>query len=143
MSATVELNGLLSELAEGGPVMETLARMNVTALSTSEMDERTALLTRFAALVALDASPQSYLVHLGLAETAGIGPDVIRAVLVELAPLVGSARHRLGHGQGTPGDRDRHQLTGPSRRPRAVSPAWPAPRGGPAPLRPPRRPRPG
>jgi 4-carboxymuconolactone decarboxylase len=92
MSATVELNGLLSELAEGGPVMETLARMNVTALSTSEMDERTALLTRFAALVALDASPQSYLVHLGLAETAGIGPDVIRAVLVELAPLVGSAR---------------------------------------------------
>ena len=92
MSATADLQELLDELAEGGPVLQALARMNATALTESGLDQRTALIARFAALVALDASPASYLVHLGLADEAGIEPATIRATLVELAPLVGSAR---------------------------------------------------
>lgn len=93
MSATTELNDLLGELAgDGGPVLRELARLNASALQDSGLDERTALLVRFAALVCLDASPQSYLVHLGLASEAGVGAATIQAVLVELAPLVGSAR---------------------------------------------------
>jgi 4-carboxymuconolactone decarboxylase len=93
MSATAELNDLLQALSEdGGPVSRTLARMNATALVGSGLDERTAVLTRLAALVAMDASPASYLVHLRLAEDAGIEPATVAAVLTEIAPLVGSAR---------------------------------------------------
>jgi alkylhydroperoxidase/carboxymuconolactone decarboxylase family protein YurZ len=93
MSARAELEEMLEDLAQGGgPVLEALARMNATALSQTEIDEQTALVARFGALVALDASPASYLVHLALAEEAGISPAMIKAVLVTLAPLVGSAR---------------------------------------------------
>jgi 4-carboxymuconolactone decarboxylase len=93
MSATAELNDLLSALTDdGGPVSQALARMNATALAGSGLDARTALLTRLAALVAMDASPVSYLVHLRLAEDAGIDPATVAAVLAEIAPVVGSAR---------------------------------------------------
>jgi alkylhydroperoxidase/carboxymuconolactone decarboxylase family protein YurZ len=92
-TAKADLEDLLQAMTDdGGPVSEALARLNATALTGSGLDERTALLTRLAALVALDASPASYLVHLRLAEDAGIDPATIRAVLVELAPLVGTAR---------------------------------------------------
>ncbi|WP_084556575.1 hypothetical protein [Couchioplanes caeruleus] len=47
---------------------------------------------RLRALVALDAPTESYLIHLGLADEAGIEPETVRAVLVTLAPLVGSPR---------------------------------------------------
>ncbi|GAB1642165.1 carboxymuconolactone decarboxylase family protein [Krasilnikovia sp. MM14-A1259] len=93
MTAQVQLQELLNDLTDGGgPVLETLGRMNADALQHSGLDERTALMARISALVALDASPGSYLVHLGMADQIGIAAEDIRAVLVELAPVVGSAR---------------------------------------------------
>jgi hypothetical protein len=72
--------------------METLAQMNLGSLGQADIDEQTALLVRFGALVGLDAPAASYLIHLGLADEAGIKPETVRAALVALAPLVGSAR---------------------------------------------------
>jgi alkylhydroperoxidase/carboxymuconolactone decarboxylase family protein YurZ len=93
MSARTESDALLRDLAQGGgPLLETLTQMNTGALSQADLDEQTALLVRFGALVALDAPAVSYLIHLGLADEAGIGPETVRAALVTLAPLVGSAR---------------------------------------------------
>src|SRR4051812_24094095 len=93
MTAKTDLEDLLQALTDdGGPVSEALARLNASALTASGLDERTALLVRLAALVALDAPSASYLVPLRLAADSGIDPDTLRAVLVELAPLVGSAR---------------------------------------------------
>jgi alkylhydroperoxidase/carboxymuconolactone decarboxylase family protein YurZ len=92
-TAKTDLEDLLQALNDdGGPVAEELARLNATALTASGLDERTALLVRLAALVALDGPSASYVVHLRLAGDAGIDPATLRAVLVELAPLVGSAR---------------------------------------------------
>jgi alkylhydroperoxidase/carboxymuconolactone decarboxylase family protein YurZ len=92
-TAQADLEDLLHALTDdGGPVSETLARLNADALTRSGLDERTSLLVRLAALVALDAAPVSYLVHLRLAGDAGIDPATVQAVLVELAPLVGTAR---------------------------------------------------
>jgi 4-carboxymuconolactone decarboxylase len=89
----MDMEKVLSDLGEGGgPVMEALTRMNADALQQDEIDPRTALLTRFAALVALDAAPPSYLVHLALADEAGLRAETLRALLIELAPVVGSAR---------------------------------------------------
>ncbi|GAA0928625.1 carboxymuconolactone decarboxylase family protein [Virgisporangium aurantiacum] len=92
-TAKTDLEDLLQALKDdGGPVAAELARLNATALTASGLDERTALLVRLAALVALDGPTGSYVVHLRLAGDAGLDPATIRAVLVELAPLVGSAR---------------------------------------------------
>jgi 4-carboxymuconolactone decarboxylase len=93
MSARTESEALLRDLAQGGgPLLETLTQMNAGSLGQADIDEQTALLVRFGALVALDAPAASYLIHLGLADEAGIKPETIRAALVTLAPLVGSAR---------------------------------------------------
>jgi 4-carboxymuconolactone decarboxylase len=93
MTTKTDFDDVLHELAEGGgPVLEALARMNTGALESAEIDERTMLLLRLAALVALDAPPQSYLVTLTLAEQGGITPETVQSVLVALAPVVGGPR---------------------------------------------------
>ncbi len=93
MSPQTELEAMLQELTRGeGPVMAALARINSDALGSAEVDDRTAVAARIGALVALDAPPASYLTHILLADQVGITPDTMKALLVTLAPLVGSAR---------------------------------------------------
>jgi hypothetical protein len=93
MSVRTDLDELLSALSdEGGPVLAELARLNESAVQASGLDEKTAVLVRLAALVAMDASPASYLVHLRLADDAGLEPAMVQGMLVEIAPLVGTAR---------------------------------------------------
>jgi alkylhydroperoxidase/carboxymuconolactone decarboxylase family protein YurZ len=93
MSVKTETTELLQDLAQGGgPVLEALARMNTGALDVVGIDERTAQLVRFSALVGMDASPVSYMVNLALADEAGVDIATLKAVLATLAPLVGSAR---------------------------------------------------
>ena len=93
MSAKAKLDNELRELARGaGPLGETIAQMNLGALSHAGLDETTAIAARFGALVAMDASPASYLIHMTLADQAGIPPETVKAILATLAPLVGSAR---------------------------------------------------
>jgi 4-carboxymuconolactone decarboxylase len=87
-----EFDKVMQELADGGgPVIEALARMNQGALDSS-LDGQTVLLLRFAALVALDAPAQSYLVTLALGAEAGLPPETVQAALVALAPVVGGPR---------------------------------------------------
>jgi 4-carboxymuconolactone decarboxylase len=74
------------------PVLDLLARMTADSLEASSLDERTTMLVRIAALVAVDAPPASYLLNLGVAAESGIDEDQIRGVLIAVAPIVGSAR---------------------------------------------------
>jgi 4-carboxymuconolactone decarboxylase len=84
---------VIDDLAtDTGPVFEALARLNDGMLKPAALDERTMLLMRFAALVALDAPPASYLVTLAVAEKLGISAEVIRDGLIALAPVVGGPR---------------------------------------------------
>jgi 4-carboxymuconolactone decarboxylase len=93
MATSSKFEDEISELAAGGgPVLEALARMNSGMFDSPDLDQRTILLMRFAALVALDAPAQSYLVTLALADQAAIAPEVIQAGLVALAPVVGGPR---------------------------------------------------
>jgi len=93
MSAQTELEEMLQELSRGeGPVMAALAKLNADAFSQPDLDERTAVAARIGALVALDAPAASYYAHIILADQVGITPDTMKALLVTLAPLVGSAR---------------------------------------------------
>ena len=50
------------------------------------------MLVRMAALIAMDAPPASYLANAGAAEESGVTADDIQAVLIGVAPVVGTAR---------------------------------------------------
>jgi 4-carboxymuconolactone decarboxylase len=83
----------LDRIAQGdAPVLETLLAMNLDALERSGLDDETYLLVRLAALVAMDAAPLSYAVTFGVAADAGLTAEKAQAVLVAIAPIVGSAR---------------------------------------------------
>jgi 4-carboxymuconolactone decarboxylase len=83
----------LGRIAQGdAPVLETLLQMNIDAAERSGLDADTYLLVRLAALVAMDAAPVSYLITLGAAADTGLTVEKAQAVLVAIAPVVGSAR---------------------------------------------------
>ena len=83
----------LEALANGDrPVLEQLVKMNLDTLDHSGLDPRTYFMARFAALVAIDAAPASYLLNLGIAREAGMTYEDAQGVLIAIAPVVGSAR---------------------------------------------------
>jgi 4-carboxymuconolactone decarboxylase len=87
--ATQQFKGL----TQGDPkVLETLAQMTVGTQERSGLDPQTYMLCRIAALVALDASPVSYLLNLGVAADMDIDADQILGAMVAVAPVVGTAR---------------------------------------------------
>lgn len=80
-------------MAQGeNPVMETLADINAVSLSRTELDSRSLMLVRIAALAAVEAPMMSYLLHIGPAEEAGLTVDDVEDVLVAVAPIIGTAR---------------------------------------------------
>ena len=92
MTQTVPDNAL-GRIAQGdAPVLETLLAMNLDAAERSGLDTETYLLVRLAALVAMGAAPASYLITLGTGADAGLTVEKAQAVLVAIAPVVGSAR---------------------------------------------------
>ena len=74
------------------PVLDVLATMTEAAVEASELDPAAQILLRFAALVALDAAPASYLFHFGVGAEQGLTLEDAQQVLVTLAPVVGTAR---------------------------------------------------
>ena len=92
MTQTAPDNALGRIAAGDTPVLETLLAMNLDALERSGLDAETYLLVRLAALVAMDAPPVSYAIIIGAAEDAGMTAEKAQAVLVAIAPVVGSAR---------------------------------------------------
>ncbi|MFF4575565.1 carboxymuconolactone decarboxylase family protein [Streptomyces sp. NPDC001410] len=74
------------------PVLDTLAAMTIDSIERCGMDARTLILTRIAALVAMDAPAISYLAHVDPAVKAELTVEQLQDVLVAIAPVVGTAR---------------------------------------------------
>ena len=74
------------------PVLDLLATMTASSLEASELDAKSLMLVRIAALVAVDAPPSSYLLNLGPATELGVEAEDVRSVLAAIAPIVGTAR---------------------------------------------------
>jgi hypothetical protein len=74
------------------PVLDLLGKMTGDSIEASSLDAEALVLTRIAALVAVDAPPASYMLNLGAASEIGIDVEQIRGVLVAIAPIVGTAR---------------------------------------------------
>ncbi|MEU6004566.1 carboxymuconolactone decarboxylase [Streptomyces sp. NPDC047453] len=78
--------------ASDAPVLDTLAAMTIDSIERCGMDNRTLILTRIAALAAMDAPAVSYLAHVDPAVKANLTVDQVQDVLVAIAPVVGTAR---------------------------------------------------
>ncbi|MFI9805730.1 carboxymuconolactone decarboxylase family protein [Streptomyces sp. NPDC052301] len=74
------------------PVLDTIAAMTIDSIEHCHMDERTIILARLAALVAMDAPAISYLAHINPAVKADFTVEQLQDLLVAIAPVVGTAR---------------------------------------------------
>lgn len=74
------------------PVLDAATEINAVSLCRTELDPRTLMLVRIAALAAVDAPVGSYLMHVGPAAEVGLTVDDMQDVLVAVAPIVGTPR---------------------------------------------------
>ena len=74
------------------PVLDLLATMTAESVERSELDPRSLMLVRPAALAAVDAPPVSYLTNLAVASDVGVDATDVEHVLIGIAPVVGTAR---------------------------------------------------
>src|SRR4249919_4169582 len=74
------------------PVLDALADITAASLEHNSLAARELMLVRLAALIAMDAPPASYLLNAEAAADSGVTADDIQAVMIGVAPLVGTAR---------------------------------------------------
>ncbi|MCX4751127.1 carboxymuconolactone decarboxylase family protein [Kitasatospora sp. NBC_01287] len=74
------------------PVLDTLAAMTLDSVERCGLPPDTLILTRLAALAAMDAPAMSYLAHIDPAIRTDLTPAQVQDVLVAIAPIVGTAR---------------------------------------------------
>ena len=74
------------------PLLDLLGEMTADSIERSTLDADELMLVRLGALVAMDAPPASYLMNLGAATEAGLDLEDVQAVLIAVAPIVGTAR---------------------------------------------------
>jgi 4-carboxymuconolactone decarboxylase len=74
------------------PVLDVLADMTTASIERSDLDPKTLMLVRLAALASVDAPPISYLMNLGVGGDVGVGAEEVQQVLIGIAPVVGTAR---------------------------------------------------
>jgi alkylhydroperoxidase/carboxymuconolactone decarboxylase family protein YurZ len=74
------------------PVLDALVEINAVSLARTELDARSLMLVRLAALAAVDAPTPSYLLHVQPSINIGLTADDVEDVLVAVAPIVGTPR---------------------------------------------------
>lgn len=74
------------------PVLDAATEINAVSLARTDLDPRTLMIARIAALVAVDAPVGSYFLHIGPATEVGLTVDDVEDVLVAVAPIVGTPR---------------------------------------------------
>ena len=74
------------------PVLDTLAAITAVSLERCALPPRELTLARIAALIAVDAPPASYLANAGAAAESGITGDDVQAIMIGIAPVVGTVK---------------------------------------------------
>ncbi len=74
------------------PVFETIAAMTAESIERCGLDYNSLIAARIAALAAVDAPADSYLLHVAPAMEAGVTLEQVQDILVAVAPIVGTAR---------------------------------------------------
>jgi alkylhydroperoxidase/carboxymuconolactone decarboxylase family protein YurZ len=79
-------------MAAETPVLDTLADLTAASADHNSLPPRELMLTRIAALIAVDAPPASYLANAGAAKDFGLTAEDLQGVMIAVAPVVGTAR---------------------------------------------------
>lgn len=87
-----DLASRADELLSTRPDANLLAGLSTDAFEAAALDRDILALVWLAALVALDAPSESYLLNLGVASQAGVSMERVHQVLTALAPIVGTPR---------------------------------------------------
>ena len=74
------------------PVLDALAAMTAESIARCELDARSLLVARIAALAAVNAPVSSYLLHVGPAADVGVTADDVQNILIAVAPIIGAPR---------------------------------------------------
>lgn len=74
------------------PVLDTLIDLTAASAEHNSLSPRELMLTRMAALIAVDAPPASYLANAGAAQDSGITAEDVQGVMIGVAPVVGTPR---------------------------------------------------
>ena len=74
------------------PVLDLLGKMTEDSAEYCDLDPRSFMMVRIAALIAVDAPPISYLANLGAAADLDITLEDLQGLLAAVAPIVGTAR---------------------------------------------------
>jgi len=74
------------------PVLDTIADITAASLAHNSLAPRELMLVRIAALIAVNAPPASYLANAGAAADSGVTADDVQAVMIGVAPVVGTPR---------------------------------------------------
>jgi alkylhydroperoxidase/carboxymuconolactone decarboxylase family protein YurZ len=82
----------MADSTDETPILDLLKDMTAASLDATNLDERTIMLVRIAALVAVDAPPVSYAMNLEAAAEVGVDAEQVRGVLAAVAPIVGTPR---------------------------------------------------
>jgi 4-carboxymuconolactone decarboxylase len=80
------------DLDQDMPLLAEVLSMTLESAERSGLDAGTYLRVRIAALAAIGANPISWMLNLAAAEEAGLGIDDVQAVLIGIAPVIGTAR---------------------------------------------------
>lgn len=79
-------------MSEERALLDTVMDMTAASVSNSNLAARDLMMVRLAALAAVDAPPSSYLLNLAAAVDAGLTLEDARAVLIAVAPIIGTPR---------------------------------------------------
>ena len=74
------------------PLLDLLAGMTANSVESTNLDPRSLMLVRIAALVAVDAPPASYMLNLGAAVELVVTAYDVYGLLAAVAPIVGTTR---------------------------------------------------
>jgi alkylhydroperoxidase/carboxymuconolactone decarboxylase family protein YurZ len=74
------------------PVLDTLVDITAVSIEHCSLAPRELMLARIAALIAVDAPAASYLANAGAAADSGVTADDIQAVMIGIAPVVGTPK---------------------------------------------------
>ena len=74
------------------PVLDLVAEMTALSVAQADLDAKSIMLVRLAALIASDAPPISYLANIGAADDVGLEIEDVQGVLIAVAPIAGTAR---------------------------------------------------
>jgi hypothetical protein len=81
-----------TEDTQNTPVEDTLELMTAASVENCGLSERELMLVRLTALVAVGASPTSYVLNAGAAAESSVTLEDVQDILVAAAPIVGTAR---------------------------------------------------